>query len=172
VFRTGSGSLRSGGAELSDPLPPEEEAAAEEEVSEELISEEPAAEELVSEEPAAEEAVLEELISEELISEDDPGSEVGSQVPGTGFRQAANSPRHIRTASANAGTRNFSMAIPILSDGYFRQTKNLPPQSMGTKGKPSAVPPAFAPAARTQASGNGGEAVPLSGAAPGRTKRV
>lgn len=99
-----------------------------------------------------------------------PGAEEGNPVPGTGFRQAVNSPRHIKTARANAEAWNLFIALLILFDGYFRQTKNLPPQSMGTKGKPSAVPPAFAPTARTQASGNGGETVPLSGAAPGRTK--
>lgn len=117
---------------MSAPLPPEEEAA--EEAEEEAEEAEGETEEAEGEAEEAEE-------EEDMLP---PGFEEGNPVPGTGLRQAVNSPRHIRTASANAEIWNFFMAILILSDGYFRQTKNLPPQSMGTKGKPSAVPPAFA----------------------------
>ena len=126
VFRTVSAPPGSGGADTSAPLPPEEA----EETSEEEIEE--------AEEAAEEET---EEAEEDLVA---PGAEEGKAVPGTGFRQAVNSPRHVRTASASAEAWNFFMAILNPSDGYFRQTKNLPPQSMGTKGKPSAVPPAFA----------------------------
>lgn len=97
-----------------------------EESAEESAEEAGEEEEAEAEEEAAEEEAEEEEAEEEEETEGDlfpPGSEEGKAVPGTGFRQAVNSPRHIRTASANAEAWNFFMAIPILSDGYFRQTK-------------------------------------------------
>ena len=51
------------------------------------------------------------------------------------------------------------------------KTRSLSSPRQGRKASPSAVPPIFAPFGRALISDNGGEAVPLSRAAPGRTKR-
>ena len=61
--------------------------------------------------------------------------------------------------------------IAAIACPFCQKEKRPPPRLLGTKGKPSAVPPAFAYSARSS-SGNGGGPVPLSGAAPGRTKRA
>ena len=61
----------------------------------------------------------------------------------------------------------------LISNSELCEARKKPsvPTISGTKGQPSAVPPAFVYYHTLLSPDNGGTPVPLSGAAPGRTKR-
>ena len=61
--------------------------------------------------------------------------------------------------------------IFTLHSSLYPRKKPSAPTISGTKGQPSAVPPAFVYYHTHLSPDNGGTPVPLSGAAPGRTKR-
>ena len=71
-------------------------------------------------------------------------------------------------SSGFAGHNIFTLYSQLFT---LSTKKALRPNDSGTKGQPSAVPPAFVYSNTHLSPDNGGTPVPLSGAAPGRTKR-
>lgn len=94
-----------------------------------------------------------------MAAKDPPGGHFAIFQTGPRLLDARRRKRPARAAfrAADPGAKKKSPPSPLKS---------------GTKGKPSAVPPAFPRGARAlQAPVTAGRAVPVSGAAPGRTKR-